>query len=369
VGVIFGGRSGEHEVSLASAQSVIAALDKEKYEVIPIGITKEGKWIASGDPMKALQAGIPEASAPVALLGDPTHKALMRLDITDQATAIRAIRLHELDVVFPVLHGPYGEDGTVQGLLELAGIPYVGAGVLASAVGMDKPTMKAVFKAHGLPVVKHVVIRRKHWEQNPEAIMDEIESTLGYPCFVKPANLGSSVGVSKARNRQELDEALKLAARYDRKMLAEVAINAREIECSVLGNDDPIASVPGEVVPHREFYDYKAKYIPGESDLIIPAPIPPELAQHIQELAIKAFLAVDCAGMARVDFFLDRDTGQVYVNELNTIPGFTATSMYPKMWEASGIPYPELLDRLIELALERFEDKSRCETSYVPDWE
>jgi len=214
-----------------------------------------------------------------------------------------------------------------------------------------------------------VVIRRKHWEQNPEAIMDEIESTLGYPCFVKPANLGSSVGVSKARNRQELDEALKLAARYDRKMLAEVAINAREIECSVLGNDDPIASVPGEVVPHREFYDYKAKYIPGESDLIIPAPIPPELAQHIQELAIKAFLAVDCAGMARVDFFLDKDTGQVYVNELNTIPGFTATSMYPKMWEASGIPYPELLDRLIELALERFEDKSRCETSYVPDWE
>lgn len=367
IGVIFGGRSGEHEVSLASAQSVMAALDKEKYEVIPIGITKEGRWIASGDPMKALKAGIPEASAPVALLGDPSQKALIRLDPDGSEGVMRAVRLQELDVVFPVLHGPYGEDGTVQGLLELAGIPYVGAGVLASAVGMDKPTMKAVFRAHGLPVVNHVVVRRKHWERDPQATMELIEETLGYPCFVKPANLGSSVGISKARNRQELADALDLAARYDRKMLVEEAINAREIECSVLGNDDPIASVPGEVVPHREFYDYIAKYVPGESDLIIPAPIPEETAQLIQELAIRAFLAVDCAGMARVDFFLDRDTGQVYVNELNTIPGFTATSMYPKMWEASGIPYPELLDRLIELALERFEDKSRCETSYVPE--
>lgn len=369
VGVIFGGRSGEHEVSLASAQSVIAALDKTKYEIIPIGITKEGRWIAFGDPLQALKANALESSVPVALLGDPTQKAIMRLDLSEQSASIKTLKLQELDVVFPVLHGPYGEDGTVQGLLELAGIPYVGAGVLASAVGMDKPTMKAVFMAHGLPVVKHLIIKRKHWEKDPYPIVQRVEREIGYPCFVKPANLGSSVGVSKARNREELEKALKIAARYDRKMLVEVAINAREIECSVLGNDDPIASIPGEVVPHREFYDYKAKYVPGESDLIIPAPIPQDLARYIQELAIKAFIAVDCAGMARVDFFLDRDTGEVYVNEINTIPGFTATSMYPKMWEASGIPYPELLDRLIELALERFEDKSRCETSYTPEEE
>jgi len=367
VGVIFGGRSGEHEVSLASAQSVIAALDKTKYEVIPIGITKEGRWIAYGDPLQALKAGAFENTAHIALLGDPTQKAIIRLDFSEHSSSVKPIKLQELDVVFPVLHGPYGEDGTVQGLLELAGIPYVGAGVLASAVGMDKPTMKAVFMAHGLPVVKHLVVRRKHWERNPEAIIEQVEGEIGYPCFIKPANLGSSVGVSKARNREELERALRIAALYDRKMLVEVAINAREIECSVLGNDDPIASVPGEVVPHREFYDYKAKYIPGESDLVIPAPIPQDLARYIQELAIKAFVAIDCAGMARVDFFLDRDTGQVYVNEINTIPGFTATSMYPKMWEASGISYPELLDRLIELALERFEDKSRCRTSYSPE--
>ncbi len=367
VGVLFGGRSGEHEVSLASAQSVIAALDKNKYEVIPIGITKEGRWIAFGDPLQALKSGVFEGNVHVALLGDPTQKALMRLDFSEHSLSARPIKLQELDVVFPVLHGPYGEDGTVQGLLELAGIPYVGAGVLASAVGMDKPTMKAVFMAHGLPVVKHMVVKRKHWERDPALILERIESEIGYPCFVKPANLGSSVGVSKARNRKELEKALNVAALYDRRMLVEVAVNAREIECSVLGNDDPIASVPGEVVPHREFYDYRAKYIPGESDLIVPAPIPPELARYIQELAIKAFVAIDCAGMARVDFFLDRDTGQVYVNEINTIPGFTATSMYPRMWEASGIPYPELLDRLIELALERFEDKSRNRISYTPE--
>ncbi len=369
VGVIFGGRSGEHEVSLASAQSVIAALDKTKYEVIPIGITKEGKWIAFGDPIQALKSGVFEGNVHVALLGDPTQKALVNLEAFEQSLSVKPIKLQELDVVFPVLHGPYGEDGTLQGLLELAGIPYVGAGVLASAVGMDKPTMKAVFMAHGLPVVKHIVIKRKHWERDPYPIVEQIESEIGYPCFVKPANLGSSVGVSKAKNRAELEKALNLAARYDRKMLVEVAVDAREIECSVLGNDDPIASVLGEVVPHREFYDYKAKYIPGESDLIIPAPVPPDLAHYIRELAIKAFLAIDCAGMARVDFFLDRNTGQVYVNEINTIPGFTITSMYPKMWEASGIPYPELLDRLIELALERFADKSRCKTSYTPEEE
>lgn len=270
----------------------------------------------------------------------------------------------QVDVVFPVLHGPYGEDGTIQGLLELADIPYVGAGVLGSALGMDKALMKTVFKAKGLPVVDHLVIKRRDWETNSREVIQRIEKALGYPCFVKPANLGSSVGVSKVHGPAELPAALNLAARYDRKMLAERAVDAREIECSVLGNDDPIASVPGEIIPCNEFYDYEAKYIAGESELIIPADLPPAVTQQVRHLAIEAFLALDCAGMARVDFLLDKKTDQIYISELNTIPGFTPISMYPKLWEASGIPYPELIDRLIELALERYEDKSRSETSY-----
>jgi D-alanine-D-alanine ligase len=366
VGVIFGGRSGEHEVSLASAKGIMNAMDQEKYEIVPIGITKGGRWIASGDPMKALEAGTLEDSVPVALLGDPSQRGLMRLEASE--TAVTTTRLSEIDVIFPILHGPYGEDGTVQGLLELADVPYVGAGVLGSALGMDKALMKIVFRDHGLPVVEYLVIKRKEWERAPKGVMQRIEDTLDYPCFIKPANLGSSVGISKVHQWSELAPALDLAARYDRKMLAEQGVNAREIEVSVLGNDDPIASVPGEIIPCREFYDYVAKYIDDQSELIIPADLPPEKTQQIQKLAIEAYLAVDCAGMARVDFLLDKDSGQIYVGELNTIPGFTPISMYPKLWEASGIPYSELIDRLIELALERHADKSRSETSYqVPE--
>jgi D-alanine-D-alanine ligase len=265
-----------------------------------------------------------------------------------------------VDVVFPVLHGPMGEDGTVQGLFELADVPYVGAGVMASAVGMDKAVMKDVFRVHGLPVAPHLVFLRREWECDPAAVMTQIESRLGFPCFVKPANLGSSVGITKVHGYVELDAALAEAASFDRKILVEMAVpQAREIECSVLGNDDPIASVPGEVKPGREFYDYEAKYFDERTQLIIPAPIPAELVARVRELAIRAFRAVDCAGMARVDFLLASETGELFVSEINTIPGFTAVSMYPKLWAASGIPYPELIDRLIQLALERHADKKR----------
>lgn len=362
VAVIFGGRSGEHEVSLVSAQGIMKAIDKEKYEVLPIGITKDGRWIASGDPMKALQSGVNAGSEPVVLLGDPSQRGLMRLKESDKG--LTPPRLVEIDVVFPVLHGPYGEDGTVQGLLELAGIPYVGAGVTGSALGMDKLIFKDLMRAHGLPVVPYLSIKRREWERSQEAVIGRIEAMLSYPMFVKPANLGSSVGITKVHERAELPHALDEAACYDRKLLVEQGINAREIEVSVLGNDDPIVSVPGEIIPCREFYDYRAKYIDEGSKLLIPAPIPEETALRARELAIKAYLAIDCAGMARVDFLLDRDDGTLYLSEVNTIPGFTPISMYPKLWEASGISYPELIDRLIELALERYEDKSRSRTSY-----
>ena len=364
VGVIFGGQSGEHEVSLVSAQGIMSAMDKEKYEIIPIGITKGGRWLTSGEPMKLLQAGGPDADAEQA---EPGARELVVRGRRDLVPGTRETGFPQVDVVFPVLHGPYGEDGTVQGLLELADIPYVGAGVLGSALGMDKIAMKAVFASHGLPVVEHVALKRKDWERDPEAMMELIEKELGYPCFVKPANLGSSVGISKVHEPSELAPALALAARYDRRMLAERAVNAREIEVSVLGNDEPIASLPGEIVPSREFYDYIAKYVDDTSELIIPANLPPEITRRIQELAVVAFLAVDCAGMARVDFFLDKDTGELYVGELNTIPGFTPISMYPKLWEASGISYSELIDRLIELALERHADNASSETSYSPE--
>jgi len=364
VGIIFGGRSGEHEVSLMSAQGVMNAIDRTKYEVVPIGITKEGRWLASGDPHKALSSGTMAESNPALLLAEPSERGLMRLEDVQTGQALTAVQVSQLDVVFPVLHGPYGEDGTVQGLLELAGIPYVGAGVVASAVGMDKSLFKNVMEAHGVPVVPWVVILRKQWEQAPDEVLDSIEAEIGYDCFVKPANLGSSVGVSKAHDRDELRDALDDASRYDRKLLVEVAIDAREIEVSVLGNDDPIASVPGEIVPCNEFYDYRAKYLDGESSLLIPAPIPDRTADTIRQLALAAYRAIDCAGMARVDFLLDRNTGKVYLNELNTLPGFTPISMYPKLWEASGISYSELIDRLIQLALERHADKGRSATEY-----
>ncbi len=366
VAVIFGGQSGEHEVSLVSAQGIMKAMDEERYEIIPIGITKEGRWLTSGEPMKLLQSGGPGVSAQVAEAESETRELVPR-SRRDLVPGTCETGFPQVDVVFPVLHGPYGEDGTVQGLLELADIPYVGAGVLGSALGMDKIAMKGVFRSHGLPVVEHVAFKRKDWEQDPEAVMELIEKELGYPCFVKPANLGSSVGISKVHQRSELAPALALAARYDRRMLAERAVNAREIEVSVLGNDEPIASLPGEIIPCREFYDYIAKYVDDRSELIIPADLPPELTRRIQDLAVAAFLAVDCAGMARVDFFLDKDTGELYVGELNTIPGFTPISMYPKLWAASGISYSELIDRLIELALERHADNASSETSYSPE--
>ena len=368
VGLVFGGRSGEHEVSLLSARSVMKAIDKDKYEIVPVGITKDGRWIASGDPMKALEAGDAGASQPAALLGDPSRRGLMRLEDTERA--LEATRLADLDVIFPVLHGPYGEDGTVQGLLELAGIPYVGAGVTASAVGMDKAIFKDVMRAHGVPVVDSIVVKRKEWDADPERVIEQVEEQLGYPVFTKPVNLGSSVGISKCHDRTGLMAGLAEAARYDRKLLVEVAVPAaREIEVSVLGNDDPIASVPGEVIPSREFYSYEAKYIDtgdDASELLIPAPISPEQAELARDLAVRAYRAIDCAGMARVDFLLASETETLFLNELNTIPGFTVISMYPKLWEASGVPYTELINRLIELALERFEDTERSETSYRP---
>jgi D-alanine-D-alanine ligase len=364
VGILFGGRSGEHEVSLLSAQGVMSAIDKDRYEVVPIGITKDGQWLASGDPMKALASGNSAESHHAALLAEPSQQGLIRLE--EQEQNLTAVRLSQLDVVFPILHGPYGEDGTVQGLLELAGIPYVGAGVMASAVGMDKVIFKEVMRAHRLPIVPYLVVKRKSFEQHPDTVVCQIETEIGYDCFVKPANLGSSVGITKAHSRAELRAALAEAARYDRKLIAEVAVDAREIEVSVLGNDEPIASVPGEIVPSNEFYDYAAKYIDNSSRLLIPAPIPAETAEAIRRMAVEAYLTMDCAGMARADFLLDRMTGEVYMNEVNTLPGFTPISMYPKLWEATGISYPELIDRLIQLAIERQSDRDRSATSYQP---
>ena len=368
VGVVFGGRSGEHEVSLASARSVVNAIDKKKYEVVPIGITKEGRWLASGDPMKALESGDLSASGPAALLGDPSRSGLMRLEETKGS--VEAARMGELDVVFAVLHGPYGEDGTVQGLLELAGVPYVGAGVVGSAVGMDKGIFKDVMRAHSLPVCDYVLVNRQDWEANPDGVIERIEAELDYPMFTKPANLGSSVGISKCHDREGLVEGMADAARYDRRLIVEVAVaEAREIELSVLGNEDPIVSLPGEIVPSREFYSYESKYVDSgdqASGLLIPAPISAELTETVRRMAAEAYKAIDCAGMARADFLLSGKSGELYVNELNTIPGFTSISMYPKLWAATGISYPELIDRLIDLAIERCDDKSRSLTSYQP---
>jgi D-alanine-D-alanine ligase len=367
LGLLFGGRSGEHEVSLISAASVIKALDPEKYEVVPIGITREGGWRVGASAQKLLESpralpAILESGKPVTASVDPTRPALLSLN-SKSAVEVSA---PGVDVVFPLLHGTFGEDGTVQGLLELAGIPYVGAGVLGSAAGMDKDVMKRLFRDAGLPVVPWVVVIRGDWERDPARVGKQAVRTLRYPLFVKPANLGSSVGISKVRKSRELGRAIDLAARYDRKVIVENGVNAREIECAVLGNDRPVASVPGEIIPVNEFYDYEAKYVKEGSKAIIPAKLTAAQAGRVQEFAVRAFQAVDCAGMARVDFLLDRKTGKVWVNEINTIPGFTPISMYPKMWEASGLPYSKLLDRLVELALERHRDKNRTEYSLRP---
>ena len=362
IGVIFGGRSGEHEVSLMSAQSVFAALDRDKYEIEMIGITKTGQWL-TGDVAAALENGVNGAARPAALLPDPEIAALMQVD-TENRHVSSLSEVATLDVVFPILHGPYGEDGTVQGLLELAGIPYVGAGVVGSAVGMDKAIFKAVMVAHGLLVLPWILVLRSEWFQEKERILQLVESTLNYPVFTKPANLGSSVGIRKCTNRSELTVGLNEAGHYDRRLIVEQGINGRELEVSVLGNDHPVASVVGEIKPRRSFYDYVAKYVSDDSELIIPAELDPDTANQIQQMAVKAFQAIDGAGLGRVDFLQDKDDGRIYINEINTIPGFTRISMYPKLWEASGLSYPELLDRLIELALERSEVKSKLKTSY-----
>jgi D-alanine-D-alanine ligase len=346
----------------------MSAMDREKYDVVPIGITKDGHWISQGDPLRALEAGDASMSQPAALLADPSRRGLLQLE--ERKGSCEFATTAEIDVVFPVLHGTYGEDGTVQGLLELAGVAYVGAGVTGSALGIDKAVFKDVMRAHGMPLVAYLVVKRLEWDQNPVSVVNRIEAALSYPVFVKPANLGSSVGISKCHSREELAEGLVTAARYDRKLVVEAAVPAaREIEVSVLGNDHPTASIPGEVVPSREFYSYEAKYIDqGEnaSTLLIPAPLPDELTERVRDLAVRVYKAIDCSGMARADFLLSDLTSDLYVNELNTIPGFTAISMYPKLWEASGVSYSELIDRLIELAIERHEDKLRSETSFEP---
>jgi D-alanine-D-alanine ligase len=359
LGVIFGGRSGEHEVSLMSARSVLNALDRTKYEIVTIGISHEGHWYAGEGILEALAGQQLQGFERVAILGEPGQSNLY---LWGEGAPLDV--LGQLDVVFPLLHGTFGEDGTIQGLFEMAEVPYVGAGVLASSVAMDKGLFKMLMQAHGIPTVESVVVLSSEIASDIESAIDKAESVAAYPLFVKPANLGSSVGISKVRNRSDLLEGLMDAARYDRRVLIERGLEAREIEVSVLGNETPEASVPGEVIPSDEFYSYRAKYIDDRSELIIPAPIPPDTANEARRLAVETFLAFDGAGMARVDFLLERPTGRLYVNEANTIPGFTKISMYPKLWEASGLPYPSLLDRLIDLAFERHGQKARLVRSY-----
>ena len=349
--ILYGGRSAEHEVSVVSARSMMAAIDRDKYEIVPIAITKQGRWLLPERTPEQLDA--PAGSLPGT--GDEgTGVSLVR---DGEETAIRALEggggLGSVDVVFPVLHGPYGEDGTVQGLLELAGVPYVGAGVLASALGMDKEMQKQLFASRGLRVVPYIHVHIEDWRRSPDSLVELAAGEIGFPCFTKPSNLGSSVGISRCRDADELRAGLEVALGHDRKALVERGITARELECAVLGNDEPEASIVGEVVPHRDFYDFAAKYLEDGSELRIPAPIPDPVTEEVRRLAVEAFRAIDCAGMVRVDFFYEEATGTLYLNEVNTIPGFTPISMYPKLWEATGVPYAKLIDRLVELALER----------------
>jgi D-alanine-D-alanine ligase len=350
VGVLFGGRSGEHEVSLASAASVLRGLDPDKYEAVPIGISKEGHWLIGAGAQKMLPEVL-KGGQRVMMNADPTDAALVRLDGSGGG--------QRLDVVFPVMHGTFGEDGTIQGLLDLAGLPFVGAGVLGSAIAMDKDVAKKLLQAAKIPVVPWIAVQRADWEREPEQIQQAIERKFEYPVFVKPATLGSSVGMTKVHSPAELAPALNLAAEFAMKIMVERAVTAREIEVAVLGNHDPQASIPGEIVPHREFYDYTAKYLEDGTQLLIPAKLKPAQLKKFQSTAIAAFRALELSGMARVDFFLEKEGGKIFLNEVNTIPGFTSISMYPKMWEASGIPFRELIDKLIELALEQHREKAR----------
>jgi D-alanine-D-alanine ligase len=359
VAVIYGGRSGEHEVSIQSARSVIEAIDPDRYEVLPVGITHSGAWVAAGP--EVLLAAEPNPGSRLLPSADPGQPGLIPIAPSQPSTALAATGI---DVVFPLVHGTFGEDGCLQGLFELATVPYVGSGVLASAVGMDKVTMKTVFRAEGLPIVDYIPVSRSTWEFEPLSVLADVENRLGFPCFVKPSNLGSSVGISKARDAEQLRDGLNLAAEFGSRMLVERAIDARELECGVLGNDRPQASVVGEILPAREFYDYEAKYYDAATQFIIPAAIDAAIQSRIRELAVGAFKAIGASGLARVDFFLDRSTATLYVNEINTIPGFTAMSVYPRLWAASGLAYPELIDRLIQLAIERHHDESRNRTHY-----
>jgi D-alanine-D-alanine ligase len=357
IGVLFGGRSGEHEVSLASAASVIRALDTEKYEAVPIGITKDGRWLVGTSASQKLLPEVLKTGERVVLPPDPSSSALVSLGGGSAQPSVK------VDVIFPVLHGTFGEDGTVQGLLELAGVPYVGAGVLGSAVGMDKDLQKRLFREARIPVVAALAISRHEWEAKRGAVLVSVKTKFKFPLFVKPATLGSSVGMTRVSNAAELPAAMDLAAEFAQKIVVERAIRGREIEVSVLGNDEPKASIPGEIIPHREFYDYAAKYLETGTRLEIPAKLNKKQVAQFQEYAVRAFRSIECMGMARVDFFLERGTGKIYLNEVNTIPGFTSISMYPKMWEASGIPYSELISRLIELALEQHREKARTKYS------
>ena len=392
VGILFGGRSGEHEVSLLSAASVLKAIDRTKFEVLPIGITKQGRWLTAKDAEKLLRgehaedsrsaqlrAGDPEATAPAAVLAsgeavvvppEPKQSGSAMVPFQSDSALLRRAsdRAIDVDIIFPILHGTFGEDGTIQGLLELADIPYVGAGVLGSAAGMDKDVMKSLFKAAGLPIVEHVTVLRSGWEDRPKQIQKLVEENLKYPVFVKPANLGSSVGISKAHDRKELGPAIEEAAKFDRKIVIEEGVGgkkqkAREIEVSVLGNDKPEASVPGEIVPCKEFYDYNAKYLDKGSELVIPAKLTKSETKKIQEVAVRAFQAVDGSGLSRVDFLMDPKTRKIYLNEINTMPGFTSISMYPKLWAASGLQYPDLIEKLIQLGRERHADKKKNQYS------
>jgi len=370
VGVVFGGRSGEHEVSVRSARAIIEAIDRKKFDVLPIAITKEGKWLPPAESTQLLPLNVQpllassqaSANGDVAILGDPSHKGLILLGAN-----AHELPAERLDVVFPVLHGPFGEDGTLQGLLEMADIPYVGCGVLASACGMDKVAMKSLFVEAGLPICKHLWFLRSHWQTNPQQVLRKIKSEIGFPCFVKPANLGSSVGVSRANDKMSLLRAIDLAAAYDRKIIVEEEVDAREIECAILGNDEPRASLPGEYVVHDDaarFLDYTEKYSnTGHVEFVVPARLSKTMIAKLQGLAIRAFQAVDGAGLARVDFFLRRGDKQILVNELNTMPGLTEVSGYPKMWEASGLAFPRVLESLIELAFARHREKSLTKTS------
>ena len=369
IGVLFGGRSTEHEVSILSAQSIISAMDPDRFEAVPLYIDKNGRWLVGGS-LKRLVSDDATRNY-VYLPPDPTQHSLVAANNGPSQELPSPARggggqgggLPPLDVIFPVFHGLNGEDGTIQGVLELANIPYVGAGILGSALGLDKVHMKQAFAAAGLPIVDYLSITRRKYEQDPDAVIALVEQRIGYPCFSKFANSGSSVGTTKAHDRAELAAGLRLAASFDRKLVVERAVDARELEVSVLGNDEPQASVVGEVVPAHEFYDYEAKYLDEGSRLLIPAPIESGVAEDVRAMALQAFQAVDAAGMARVDFFMERTTGRILVNELNTIPGFTRISMYPKLWDASGLAYPKLIERLVELAIERFNDKQRSQTA------